>query len=473
MFTAIKDFFTVRGMVGKQAVLGDLPKTKELYLSYLKVAWPAIAESVLVGLVSFIDTMMVSVLGTAAVAAVGLTGQPKLIIFAVFFALNISVTAIVSRRKGQEDREGANKTLAQALSLCFVLAVVLCGVGIIVAEPFMRLAGANEDTLADSVVYFRIVVVGLLFTAISGVINSAQRAIGNTKIAMTSNLTANLVNICLNYVLIGGNLGFPMLGVKGAAIATMIGNITACFMSIISVSHKNGYLKLKLNECFRWNREVIKPIILIGSGAGTEQIAIRIGFFLYATAVANLGTVAFATHQICMNILSLSFTFGDGLGVAASSLVGQNLGKRRSDLSYLYGKTGQRVGFFVSMLLVILFVFGGKSLMLLFTGPDEVGYESIIKNGVIIMYFIAICSPAQISQVIFSGCLRGAGDTKFVAFVSLISIGIGRPILTYLFCYPLGWGLIGAWISLIVDQYTRFAFSAARFTSGKWSGIKV
>ncbi|HBR31229.1 MAG TPA: MATE family efflux transporter, partial [Clostridiales bacterium] len=74
----------------------------------------------------------------------------------------------------------------------------------------------------------------------------------------------------------------------------------------------------------------------------------------------------------------------------------------------------QRVGFFVSMLLVILFVFGGKSLMLLFTGPDEVGYESIIKNGVIIMYFIAICSPAQISQVIFSGCLRGAGDTKFV-----------------------------------------------------------
>jgi len=84
MFTAIKDFFTVRGMVGKQAVLGDLPKTKELYLSYLKVAWPAIAESVLVGLVSFIDTMMVSVLGTAAVAAVGLTGQPKLIIFAVF-----------------------------------------------------------------------------------------------------------------------------------------------------------------------------------------------------------------------------------------------------------------------------------------------------------------------------------------------------------------------------------------------------
>lgn len=473
MLAFVKRFFTVESMVGKQAVLGALPKTKELYFSYLKMAWPAIAESVLVGLVSFVDTMMVSVLGTSAVAAVGLTGQPKYMIFAVFFALNISVTAIISRRKGQEDREGANKTLAQALSLCILLAIVLCGLGIIIAEPFLRLAGANADTLADATIYFRIVIVGLMFTAISGTINSAQRAIGNTKIAMTTNLTANLINICFNYVLIGGNLGFPKLGVTGAAIATMLGSIIACIMSILSVCRKNSYLQLHIKECFQWKKEIISPIIKVGTGAGVEQIFIRIGFFLYAATVANLGTVEFATHQICMNILSLSFTFGEGLGVAASSLVGQNLGKKRSDLSYLYGKAGQRVGFFVSMALVVLFIFGGKMLMLLFTGPEEEGFDIIIKNGVIIMVIIAACSPPQIAQVIFSGCLRGAGDTKFVALVSLISIGIIRPLLTYLFCYPIGFGLIGAWISLFVDQVIRFAFSAARFTKGKWSEIKV
>lgn len=473
MFAFIKSYFTVKGMARKQMSVGELPKTKELYLNLLKVAWPAILEAVLVGLVSFIDTIMVSGLGSSAISAVGLTNQPKFIIFAVFFALNISVNAIISRRKGQEDKEGANKTLAQALSLCFLLAIVLCGIGIIVAKPFMQLAGANEDTLEYSAIYFRIIMVGMVFTAISGVINSAQRAIGKTKIAMTSNLTANFINICFNFLLIRGNFGFPALGVTGAAIATMIGNIVAFIMSVRSLTHKDSYFSVNIKELFKFSSEVIKPIIKVGSGAGVEQIFIRLGFFIYATAVANLGTTAFATHLICMNIINLSFTFGQGLGVASSALIGQNLGKKRPDLSYLYGKAGQRVGVFISLFLMLLFIFGGEMLMHLFTGPEEKDYATIIKNGIIILYIIAATSPAQISQVIFTGCLRGAGDTKYVAVSSLISMGIFRPLLTIILCYPLGMGVIGAWISLLIDQYTRLILSAIRFTGGKWSKIRI
>jgi Na+-driven multidrug efflux pump len=164
MLSLIKRFFTIEGMVKNQEIFGELPNTKELYRNLIDVAWPATVESVLVGLVGFVNTMMVSVLGARAIAAVGLTNQPRLLFYAFFFALNISVTAVVSRRKGQGDRDGANKTLAQAVSLSVVLGVVVSIIGVFIAEPFMRLAGANDETIADSVTYFRIVISGMAFT---------------------------------------------------------------------------------------------------------------------------------------------------------------------------------------------------------------------------------------------------------------------------------------------------------------------
>ena len=97
----------------------------------------------------------------------------------------------------------------------------------------------------------------------------------------------------------------------------------------------------------------------------------------------------------------------------------------------------------------------------------------IVDAGTRLLLIVALTSPAQISQVIFSGSLRGAGDTKFVAYSSLVSIGIIRPLITYILCFPLGLGLIGAWFSLFVDQYLRLLFTGLRFSKGKWTKIKI
>ncbi|MBQ2709381.1 MAG: MATE family efflux transporter, partial [Clostridia bacterium] len=165
--------------------------TKDIYKTFMKVAWPATAESVLIGLVNFIDSVMVSSIGHAAVAAVGLTGQPRLIFTAVFLALNIGITAIVSRRKGENRREDANRCLAQAVSLCLILGITLVSAAFIFTEPLLRFAGAADDTIGMASTYFRFTMVGLLFTSISMAINAAQRGAGNTRISMTTNMTAN------------------------------------------------------------------------------------------------------------------------------------------------------------------------------------------------------------------------------------------------------------------------------------------
>lgn len=466
-------FFSAQWMSKKITPQGEMPDTKELYGGFFKVAWPAMVESVLMSLVNLIDTKMVSVLGSGAVAAVGLTTQPRMIFFAVFFAMNVAVTAIVARRKGQNDREGANASLAQALSLVMVLSVVLCGAAVFCAEPLLLFAGAKPDTIGDASIYFRITMIGLIFTSIGMVINAAQRGCGNTKISMRTNIVANVTNICLNYCLISGHLFFPALGVKGAAIATVAGNIASFSMSLWSLHNKNGFLQFSFRRLFQWKANLISTIAKISLGAGTEQIFMRVGFFAYAKMVAELGTAEFATHTICMNIITISFACGDGLSVAASTLVGQNLGRRRADIATLYGKTGQRVGLIFSGLLVLIFVFAGNMMVSMFTSVNDENYSYIVYAGTLIMYLMAVVTPAQISQVIYNGVLRGAGDTKYVAITSAITIAFIRPVLTYLMCFPLGWGLYGAWISLVVDQYLRLILSYNRFSNGKWSRVEI
>ncbi len=460
-------------MVKPSQKMQESYNTADIYISFIKVAWPAVLEAVLLGLVNFVDSIMVSTQGATAVAAVGLTTQPRMLFYAVFFAMSIGITAIISRRKGENDREDANRCLSQAISVCIILGIIIISTAIIFAEPLLRFSGAKEDTLPMSVPYFRITMIGMFFTAIGLAINAGQRGSGNTRISMTTNMTANIVNCIFNALLINGLFFFPKLGVTGAAIATMLGNMVSFAMSVYSVSKKDRFLYIKPNMLFKFKTESLRLIAKISSSAAVEQVFMRFGFFVIAKMVAELSTMEFATHTICMNIINLSFCFGDGLGVAAASLVGQNLGKRRPDMSIIYGKSAQRIGFAISVLLMALFFFGGEFLMKLFMTKGEPEAASIISTGVIILRILALITPAQVSQVLFSGCVRGAGDTKYAAMVSLVSIAAERPLLTYLMCYVFGFGVVGAWIAMAVDQYLRLSLMALRFSGGKWAKIKV
>lgn len=461
-------FFTPEGMLGRTAQAGELETTAKVYRTFLMLAWPAMAESLLTAMTGFVDTAMVGTLGDYAIAAVGLTNQPRLLFWSFFTTLNLGVLAVVARKKGEGNREAANNCLHKGLVICAMLAVVIYGVSYFFAEPLLEFAGAESDVLPYSVEYYRIVMLGLCIYSFGLCINAAQRGSSNTRVAFVSSATLNIVNVILNYLLIGGKFGFPALGTKGAAIATLCGNIAGLAVAVLSLFKKNGYLRLDLRRFFMRNTGVLGPVWKVSSGAAAEQLVIRIGFFTFAKIIAGLGTESFAAHQIGMNIISLCFACGDGLGVAASALVGQNLGRERPDMAMIYGKAGQRVGFFFSAVLFVAFTVFPYQIIGVFTDTPHV--VSLTRG---IMYFIALTSITQISQVIFSGCLRGAGDTKFMAVASLISIALIRPTLCYVFCFTCGLDVVGAWVALFIDQSMRCAFSSVRFIHGKWMSIKL
>ena len=464
----MKNLFTVRGMIKPNQIIGDLPRTKTVYNNFIKMAWPSALEALLVGLVGAVDTMMVGGLGKHAIAAVGITNQPKYILLAMIFSLNVGITAVTARRKGQKNQTGANNVLRTGILLSTIISLTMSVLGYVFARPILLFAGAENSYIKDAVTYLRIIMFSIPFQSLNLTINAAQRGCGKTKISMWTNIASNLVNIVFNYLLINGIWIFPRLEVAGAAIATAMGACVAFIISTATMFRRHNYLSFYHKSIWTFRRNILNPILKVSSSAFVEQVFMRIGFFAYAAIIARLGTTSYSTHLICMNILSLSFSFGDGLSIAASALVGQNLGAKRSDLSIIYGKTGQRLAFMVSTVIFFVFMFGGEFLVSLFSNE-----QAIISLGASIMIIASFTTHAQTSQVVMSGCLRGAGDTAYTAVTSFISIALIRPFLTWLLCFPLGLDLYGAWIALGLDQMFRLIVSFRRFSSGKWSMISL
>lgn len=447
-----------------------LSENKSSIKETFSFAWPAILESFFVSLAGMVDTMMVSRLGEDATAAVGLTTQPKFIGLALFIATNIAVSALVARRKGEEHRDEACRILVTALAFTIVMGVIISLVSIALADPIMRISGSNEETHALAKEYFCIIMGGMMFNIVSLVINAAQRGGGNTRIAAITNVTSNVVNICGNYLLIEGHLGFPALGVRGAAIATVFGTVCACALSIGSLFRKDSYVSARffMGRHLTPNVSTFGHIWHVTYSGFVEQIALRIGFMLVSMIAARLSTREFAAHQVGMNVMSLSFSFGDGLQVAAVTLIGQALGRGSPDMAKRYGSICQRIGNVISICLSIIYLTLGRWIgTLYFDNPETIGYVVQIMRVMVVIVLM------QVPQVIYMGALRGAGDVHYTLIVSLISVGFVRPFFSWLFAYPLGMGVVGVWYGTVCDQVCRLVMAGVRFARGKWTKIKI
>jgi putative MATE family efflux protein len=427
---------------------------------------------VFVSLIGSVDVMMVSDLGYQAVAAVGLAGQPRMVTLAMFFALNVGVTAVVARRKGQQLPDDANQTLRNGLIVGFLLSLVVTVPAMLFSEPLMLFAGADPvETLNMSNTYFKIMTAFLPVNVLTMTINAAQRGAGNTRMPMIANLVANVVNVIFNYLLIYGKFGFPRMEVAGNAISSGIGMCVALILSLLPLIAKkkndNRFLRFTRKDNWRIHWNTLFPVVKVGGNAMVEQGAQRIGFMAYAIIVAKLGTAHFAAHQAGMQFLNFSFTFGDGIGIAATSLVGQNLGRKRSDLALLYGKCGQRLALTVSVIVAALVVSFRYPLVKIFLNPALPNNMAAYLLGVDLMFMVACFQPLQMSNVVISGCLRGAGDNLYVATVMILCVMIVRPVMATI-AIALGFGLMGAWAGAIIDMGIRLALMYKRFSSDKW-----
>lgn len=440
----------------------------------LRIAWPVLTELLLGSLFGMVDMIMLgrmsdNALAAASVAAVGMTNQPLFIGISLVQALNVGGTAMIARYFGANQNEKIETTLKHVMLLSMlVLAIPLSLLGLVFTDSIMTLMGAQADTLQVGRIYFKIIMISFIFQSFNMAISAALRGIGETKVPMTINLRCNFLNVFGNAVLIYGLLGFPRLGITGAGISTALSNAIACILIFGYILKGKSVVKFSINKPFKMNKRILYNLFRIGVPASFEQLLLRIGVFLFARIVAELGTVIYAAHQIALNIMSLSFQPGQAFGIAASSLVGISLGSNELNMAEEYAKRTRKFGSIVSTFMGIIFFFFGPQLVGLYSG-DPI----IIQNSSVALKIMAVVQPFQSSQFILAGALRGAGDTFWPLVATFFGVLLIRVILAYIFVNIMCYGLAGAWMALLVDQFVRWIFVYFRFRTGKWKYIKI
>ena len=460
------------GRVGKVPLPEGVSK-KRLTRDVVMLSWPSLLELILSQLTTFVDQIMVGripgELGVIGLAAVGLAGSPKFTLMTAIQALNVGATAVIARSRGQQNQERANQVFRHAMLLNLILSAVLMFVGVWGAEWMVRFMGPeiSESTVLLSAQYLRIQFYGFIPLCLTFTVTAALRGVGNSRIPMIYNTVANAVNLICNYVLIYGKLGFPALGVVGASIATVIGQTVAFVIAIAVVLRKKSYLYISFKERFSFDRTILSNMVQVGIPAMLEQLLMRAGIIIYTRTVSSLGDLKYATHQILLSIQSFSWLLGQAFSTASTTMVGQSLGKRRSDMAVIYLNRTRAIAFWAALAVAALAILLRSVIVGLFTTD-----AAVIAMGAEIIFLIALSLPVQTDSFVISGGLRGAGDTRFTAMSMMVTVLIVRTVLAVLLVEVLGWGLWGAWIAFLADLLVRAIMIYFRYYSGVWKGIK-
>jgi putative MATE family efflux protein len=454
--------------IGEEEIKEEIVENNSTKKIILKLAWPVIAERSLMTFTRIVDMMMVGRIGAAAISAIGLSMQPLFLIQAFGAAVSVGTTALVARFIGAKEENKSGQVLQQSLVIASVTAAVLLSLYFVFAKNIITFMGAEGEVVRLGTTYLKILAPGMFFMFMSFMVFAALRGAGDTQTPMKINILVNLLNVLGNYMLIFGKLGAPELGFEGAAIATSVARSVGGILVIIHVFSKSSKIPVKKKELFNLDFALIQRILKVGLPAAMEQFVMRTAQIFYVKLVAGLGTVAYAAHQVAINAESLSYMPGFGMAVAATTLVGQNLGAQHPQEAEESAIESWKIGFLIMGVMALIFLIFPEYLMKLYTSDPE-----IIRLGARNLRIIAFAQIPMGTQFIFAGALRGAGDTKSVFYSTAISSWVGRLGMAYIFINIFHWGLVGAWLAMVVDWSMRGSYVFWRFKKGQWKNLKI
>lgn len=441
-------------------------KNKKIFGAIMTIALPAIADLFAQTLLGFFDMLMVGRLGAEAISSVGIGNAPIQAVTPIFFAVSIGTTALVSRAYGSNNRAEGKNALIQSLILSIPISLGITLLLFIFKEKTLQLVGRADDmNLLMTDQYYSASLLGMPFLCFNVVFFAAYRSISKANIPMIGNILSIFTNIIFNYLFI---FVFGW-GVMGSGIATTIsrGMITLIFIYTTFIS-KRFWVSMPINKLKVFDKKMSIRILKVGIPAAIEQGVFRIGMLIFEMMVIALGTITYTAHKIALTAESFSYNMGFGFAVAGTALVGQQLGKGSAKNAYRDALATTNLAILVMSIFGLLFFILPGTIVYMFTKDPQ-----IKELATIALRLVSICQPFQAVSMVLSGCLRGAGDTKAVLWITTIGMYVIRIPLTYFFLYKMNTGLAGAWIVMTIDLAFRSIACYRIFKKGKWSYVTV
>lgn len=431
------------------------------------LAIPMMLEMSMEAIFAVVDLAFVSRLGTNAIAAVGLTEALITVLYAVAIGLGVGVTAMVSRRIGEKDPDAAAVVTGQAIWIGAGLAIVIGVTGVIYAADLLRLIGASEAVISEGRGFTAMLLGGSASILYLFLLNAAFRGAGDAPIALRSLTLANAINIVLDPCLIFGLGPFPELGVTGAAVATTIGRGIGVLYLFYSLFGDNGRLTLHLRHCVVVPR-IIGRLIRISIGGIGQFLIATSSWIVIMRIVALYGSAPIAAYTIALRLIEFAFLPAWGLGNAAATLVGQNLGAARPDRAEKSVWRASRYNAIFMGILGLVSVVLAPQIVGLFSSEAEV-----VRIGTSCIQILGIGYPMYAVGMIVIQALNGAGDTYTPSGLNFICFWMLQIPLAYWLAEPMGIGPNGVFISIIVSESALTVMGVLVFRRGKWKSQDV
>lgn len=431
------------------------------------LAVPMVLEMVMESVFAVVDIFFVSRLGADAMTAVGLTESMMTLIYTVAIGLSIGVTAVVARRTGEGDREGASRAAGQAILLGFGMAALLAVAAAPRADDLLRLMGASESVVALGGTYTTIMIGGNAVILLLFLMNAAFRGAGDAAIAMRVLWLANGINIVLDPLLIFGVGPFPELGVTGAAVATNIGRGTAVLVQLGLMLRGSGVIHV-LGRHLRVVPEVMGRVLRL-SATGTLQTFIGTASYVgLVRIVAEFGSEAVAGYTIAIRIVLFALLPAWGLANAAATMVGQSLGAGEPDRAEQSVWLAGRMNLAFLGGIGLAFLAGAPLIVGWFGGGGDTGAYAVTALRVISLGFVFYSYG-----MVLTNSFNGAGDTWTPTFLNLLCFWMWEIPLAWFLSYPAGLGPTGVFVAITVAFSTLAVVSALVFRRGRWKTVAV
>ncbi|MGL4109051.1 MATE family efflux transporter [Clostridium sp. LP20] len=441
-----------------------LKKDKEFYKKILLIAVPIIIQNFITSSLNIVDTIMIGKLGEKEIAAVGISNQ-------YFFLFNILIMGIfsgmaifTSQYWGKKDVDNIRRIVG--LGTLFALGIGLLFTIWARVSPEMIISIFNKDPQVISLGadYLVIVCLSYTFTALTFNYATASRCIEKTAVPMVISGIALLINTFFNWILIFGNLGAPALGVKGAAIATVIARVLEVVILLGYIYITNGVLAAKIKELFSFDKRFVKMIFITMIPVLLNEGCWGLGSVMYNVIYGRIGTQAIASVQIATTVNNLFMVVIFGIGSAALVIVGNEIGRGNYQKGYEYGKRSVKLGCTIGVILSLGLVLLSGNIVEIFDVSNEV--RTWAKD---ILYVIAMIMIIRVYNIIIIvGVLRGGGDAKTSLLIEACTMWfIGVP-LAFIGAFMLKLPVHLVYALCTAEELVKVILCYRRFKSKKW-----
>ncbi|MBN2240052.1 MAG: MATE family efflux transporter [Dehalococcoidales bacterium] len=446
---------------------GDNWVTGSILRNLLRLSWPMIIGNMVNMLGPTVDMIWVGRLGSAAIAAVGVSGTAVMLAQSSLMGLFTGMRAMVARFVGANDDEQANHIAQQAIVIGAGSSIVMAVIGIFLSEQILELLGVGDDVIAEGASYMRIQFVGMTAMAFRTMAEGIMQAAGDARTPMKIAVGFRVVHVALAPALIFGFWFIPAMGVNGAAITNVVSQSAGTILAFWYLMSGRTRLKLSLKG-FRIDYNTIWRIVRIGIPASVMGVEQNLRNMIFIRFMAPFGTVAMAAHTVLSRIEMILFMPAFGLGMAAGVLTGQNLGAGQPERAEKSGWTA--VGIieaFVAIVCVLLFIWTDVPVKIFTSDPELIEVSvTFIRIALIGYLFMGM-------GAVFQQCITSAGDTVIPMIIGIISGWLMQLPLAYFLPKVGDMGVIGIRWAVVIPMAVTSVTYLVYFRLGRWKRKKV